>query len=535
MKLYSRVVLVLPVLLLVLLSSRPAVAQPIPKYWIFLDGKQNASTIEVSEHATRRRLLRGARVDPMSDAGISPSYSRILAEKGIEVVVESRWLNAVSAYLTDDMLSEVNELSFVTEVRRVARLVRSNVVFEPTYDAHPLLDYGLSRRQLEDINAIEPLENGFNGTGVVLGFLDTPFHDFAHEVFESHHEEGRIIADSNFVGNPDDPSTHGFNVASIAAGFKEGQLIGPGHGASILAATTEFTPTETNEEEDFFVAGMEWLEVMGADVVNVSLGYTTFDSGQRDYTASDLDGDTGLTTRAADLAASLGVVVVAAAGNESVLRGLPCTAHDSPTGCWYHISTPADGDSVIAVGAVNPDSSRASFSGRGPTADERIKPDVAAPGVSVRYATASGLYSSGNGTSFAAPLVAGVVAQILQANPLLNPIEVRDILRQTASQADNPDNSLGWGIINAAAAVNTAIALSVEGPPEESAPSVQVYPNPATDELFIFINADRPGPARIDVYDVLGRQVLSTVDRSIGSRTFRLQVGSLHAGVFFYT
>jgi subtilisin family serine protease len=528
MRIDSRATVYLTLLLLVPFWSVPASAQEIPKYWIFLDGRPDASMIDVSERAQNRRALRGSNVDSFPDAGISSTYRRILTEIGADVVVESGWLNAVSAHLTVDMVARVKQLPFVRRVRPVARLISNNTILQPSLvESHPLLDYGPSIGQLEDINAIEPLENGINGTGVIIGFLDTPFHDFAHEVFEHLHASNRIIADSNFVGKPDN-SSHGFNVASIAVGFKEGQLIGPGYGSSILSATTEYVPTETNEEEDFFIAGMEWLERMGADVVNVSLGYTTFDPGQHDYTQADMDGDTGLTTRAADRAASLGVVVVVAAGNEG-----RC---ESPTaGCWYFVSTPADGDSVIAVGAVNPDSSRAIFSGHGPTADDRIKPDVSAPGVLIYFASVSGLYSRGNGTSFAAPLVSGVVAQILQVNPSLNPIQVRDILRETANQAANPDNSLGWGIINAGAAINTATALATGEQPDESVSAAQVYPNPATDYVFIFINANLSGPATINVHDILGRRVLSTVEPIVGLKTLRLQIGALQTGVYFYT
>ncbi len=492
-------------------------AEPAPaKYWIFFHDKRDAAskatTVEpdhLTDRARQRRLRRGTAHSPTLDAPLSPAYLDALRQRGIAPRVESRWLNAVSAFLSDQQVDAVRKLPFVRAVQPVGSTTRAPepegappAGTQQTAGKATLLDYGASRTQLEVINAVAPLERGINGAGVRLGFLDTEFGGFAHPAFERLVAEGRLLADSNFVGQSQG-DIHGRRVASIAVGFDEGSLIGPAHGAEVLAATTEYAPTETNQEEDNFVAGIEWLEARGADVVNVSLGYNTFDAGQRDYTIAELDGDTGVTTRAADRAAALGVVVVTSAGNEG------CTA---PSGCWYYVTTPADGDSVIAVGAVRSDSSLASFSGRGPTADGRTKPDVSAMGVSVVNASSNLGYGSGSGTSFSAPLVAGVVCQILQVNPNLGPIDVRDILRETASRAANPDNDLGWGIIDADAAILLAeqriVATEDDLPPPAGFLLARPYPNPFSEETVFEIRAPAgAGFARLSVYDLLGRRV----------------------------
>ncbi|MBT8399554.1 MAG: S8 family serine peptidase, partial [Rhodothermia bacterium] len=482
------------------------------KYWVFFADKAiegdafHPAPARLSERTRDRRTLRGWHEANATDLDIpvSPEYVEAVREVGARIVIKSRWLNAVSAVMTEDEEASVREFSFVRDVRPVGiairsetRLVQASVLLASITDetASPVvrttdaaqLEYGSSFEQLNLVNAIDPLEAGINGAGVRVGILDTEYGGFQHPVFDSMVSEGRLIEYRNFTGGSQ-LNRHGRNVLSIMAGFSEGNLIGPAHKAEILAASTEWTPSETNQEEDFFVAALEWMESMGVDVVNVSLGYSTFDAGQNSYTTADLDGDTGVTTRAADAAASLGVLVVAAAGNSG------CS---SPTSCWYFVTTPADGDSVLAVGGTFSSGSRVSFSGRGPTADGRVKPDVAALGVGVVLTDGGGQFTTGSGTSYATPIVAGVAAQVLQVNPFLSPIEVRDILRMTASQATNPDNDLGWGIVDAAAAVAMAqgpLGNENEVPLTLTVGSVVAYPNPFTSSVNFQLSSSGPVP-----------------------------------------
>jgi subtilisin family serine protease len=269
---------------------------------------------------------------------------------------------------------------------------------------------------------------------------------------------------------------------------------------------------------------MEWLEASGADVVNVSLGYSTFDEGEGDYTYADMDGNTTLVTRAADIAAALGLAVVTSAGNEG---------NDD----WFFITAPADADSVITVGAIRADSTRSGFSSHGPTVDGRTKPDVVALGSSVVIARSDGGYGTGSGTSFSAPAVSGVVAQMLQANPDLDPIAVRDVLRATASQADAPDNDRGWGVVNAAAAVQQALALAADPAPDASVEAF-LYPTVVlrdrrslTMELRGLGNAE---PVALRLYDVLGRRVAVLYDGPLRTGPVTLTLPRLPAGVYFY-
>ena len=511
-----------------------ALAEP-ADYWIFLDGKPDTSPVEISERARVRRVRRGQPHATELDRNVSPTYIRRLEELGVRIRVESRWLNAVSAALPEEVLARVREMEFVREVRPLAR--RNATLPEPVPEAAPLAKtaddhYGPSRTQLALMNVIAPLERGVNGKGVRIGFLDTPFSEFNHSVFDSLKSDGRLIEIRNFTGKTDDPSTHGMNVASTAVGYQEGELIGPAHGAEVLAGVTEYNSTETNQEEDNLVAGLEWMESEGADVVNISLGYTTFDEGQNSYAVSDLDGDTGITTIAVDKAAALGVVVVTSAGNSG------CS---NPAFCWYYISTPADADSSITVGAVRRDSSRASFSSFGPTADNRIKPDVSAMGVSVYIAGGRNQFGYANGTSFSSPLTAAVVAQMLQVNPDLAPMDVLDILRMTAHQSASPDNSLGWGIVNADEAVKMAESLA--GPLSSSTTELPTetallgnYPNPFNPETTIRYALSQAGKVHLAIYNLLGHEVAVLVDEAkpAGHHATRFEAGNLPSGAYLY-
>lgn len=542
---------ILPVFMLSDLAiSQPAASTP-EKYWIFFRDKvgpagktADAAREKIDPHALERRARRGSSYSSLVDVSVSETYLEELRKLGIEPLVKSRWLNGVSAVVMPEQLPRLERLPFVREIRKVAKLEidrKQSVPLRMTPGVRSVVEYGPSQTQLEVINAIAPLEKGINGEGIRLGFLDTEFDGFQHPVFNHLHNDGRLLADTSFVELPQ-TSYHGLSVASIAVGYSEGELIGPAHGAMVMAATTEYAPTETTQEEDNLVAGLEWLEANGVDVVNISLGYTTFDPGERSYTYDDLDGNTAITTVAADIAASLGVIVVTSAGNDG-------------NGRWRYIGTPADGDSVIAVGAVFPDSVRASFSSVGPTADGRIKPDVMAPGASIfsngQYVDGVWIadvgvhegntvytYSYASGTSFSSPLVAGVVCQILQVNPDLGPIDVRRVLRNTASLASTPNNETGWGIINADAAVREAERLKEGGNVTDEVPFITVYPNPSTGEAVFEIRSGDTGgsTSRLSIFDSLGRRVAvpfeGTLQPDLNIVVF--QAGNLVSGVYFY-
>lgn len=384
------------------------------------------------------------------DLPVPEEYIHEVLATGATERARSRWLNAVSISATAYEIGEIARFRFVHAVLPVARFTRGEfpVPMPEARSSKPpandgfQLDYGNSFDQVMQI-VVPPLHDlGFSGSGVFIGVLDTGFKK-DHQALSGLD----IVDEYDFVfddddtqydpTNPDDYTDfHGTGVLSVLAGYAEGELIGPAHGASFFLGKTEDLRSETPIEEDYWVEGLEWMEQGGVDIVSSSLGYTRFED-DTGYQFSDLDGNTAVTTIAADFAAGLGVLVVNAAGNERQSQ-------------WEHIITPADGDSVLAIGAVDVEGRIASFSSPGPTYDGRTKPDVCSMGVSTFMAlnVDSVSYTRASGTSLATPLVAGASALLLEAHPEWTAENVRTYMRETASRSDSPDNDYGWGVIN---------------------------------------------------------------------------------------
>jgi serine protease AprX len=372
------------------------------KYWIYFRDKaasvhsllktQDVTAVALSNGLSGRALARRAKVLSVNklftdeDLPVSDDYMRQLRERGISIENRSRWFNAVTAYLSPDQLTAVQRLSFVDKAEPVRTFKRKDLPLSeslllkytsPSIDS--LHSYGPSYNQLKQINVIDVHNLRITGRGILVGMLDTGFRWRTHEAMKNMQviNEYDFIQKDNVTANESgknpvdntNQDAHGTLTMSVAGGYKEGVLVSPAFGASFILAKTEYVPTETNVEEDNWVAGIEWEESYGVDVVSSSLSYNEFDAGQKSYTYQDMNGRTATTTKAAVLAMRRGVVVVSANGNEGLSS-------------WHYLTSPADADSIISVGAVNEAGKIAGFSSVGPTSDSRIKPDVVAQGVS---------------------------------------------------------------------------------------------------------------------------------------------------------
>ncbi|MEL6132957.1 MAG: S8 family peptidase [Bacteroidota bacterium] len=464
------------------------------KCWIFFTDKgdtQHYSPADLlSDRALARRATQGITID-FYDFPVYTPYVRALNDKDVTIKQTSRWLNAASAFLTQAQVDQISSLSFVKEVRRMQSysLTLGEAMNCPD---SPLLDQ--PARQLEMVGLLDFHAQGFTGENVLVAVFDNGYLG-VDEIDGMAHlfQENRIMATQDYV---DGDATlyhacahckHGTYVFSIlAAQDTASGLIGSAPGADYILLRTENDDSETHQEEDNWLAAAEFADSMGAQVFNTSLGYYNFDEGEENYEFSDLDGETSIITLAGDIAASRGIVVVNSAGN-SGQRGL---------------NMPADGDSVLAIGAVDQCEVVTSFSSVGPTADGRIKPDLSAMGRSNFFLRNTGEMARGSGTSFSSPIVAGLSACLLQAAPYASNTQIYQAMRRTASFSDNPNNSIGYGIPNAGLALTFLQETAKEN-------RLLVYPNPVADGIFKIavpsaLIAESPN---VQIIDLLGRNV----------------------------
>ena len=401
-----------------------------------------------------------------------PVYQEYVNELSLgvnKVRNQLKWLNAVSVELNRQQLDRVDAMNFVKKIELVESYKR---IPEPKSDYAPLpqnndnvltdtLDYGLSFTQVNQIKVNLVHDQGIYGQGILLASLDNGFRNQTHPCFTNPANPIQIVSQYDFQlhlpGAYRTEATHGTTTISCIGAYAPGSLIGTAFKCKFLVARTEVDSFERPIEMDNWVAAAQWADSLGADVITSSLGYLDFDSPYPGYTWQDMSGNTLPVTIGADIAVHNGITVFNSAGNEG-----SNSSHNTLIG-------PADGDSVITLGAVNSSGIRSSFSSIGPTTDNppRIKPDVMAMGSGVQTANGSNMgYSNGHssGTSYSCPLAAGVGALILSANKSLTPLQVRGILRKFASQSNSPDNYMGWGIIDAQQSVDSARKLDTEPP-----------------------------------------------------------------------
>ncbi|UCB52328.1 MAG: S8 family serine peptidase, partial [Candidatus Zixiibacteriota bacterium] len=489
-----------------------------PDKGIFSQGRyrlaKGAFRSSLTSAALKRRLKNRVEVDFL-DLPVNQSYVDQVLKVGGELRHRSRWLNAISVQIRAGKIEEIAGLPFVRQIKRVASYKRKPLVVEPfrgeLYKRSDFAgygrNYGSSLPQLDQINVPIVHDMGFTGQNVIVGMLDTGYRK-DHQAFAAAFSEGRVLAEWDFIyddgntqnqaGDPPGQHSHGTVTWSTLGGEFDGKLYGPAFKASFVLAKTEDTRWEEPVEEDDWVAGLEWADSIGAEVMSSSLAYSDW------YVASDYDGNTCVTTVAADMAASRGILVCNAMGNEGP--------------GYLTLDAPADADSILACGAVNEDGVIASFSSRGPTFDGRIKPDVVARGVATYCAQSSGIdhYGGANGTSLSTPLVGGCAAVLMSAHPDWTAMQVREAMMITADNASSPDSTYGWGLLNLFSALNYspsgALTISHD-PPLFSPDTLNPYVVSATitpgnglveDSLFLFWRADTLSPFVRETLQPLG-------------------------------
>jgi serine protease AprX len=473
-----------------------------------------------TDKAVARREKAGLPDVDFRDLPVNNEYTDQVLALGFKLHCTSRWMNT-ALFKTEGMadINAILNLPFVAGVRIVKNTgTKSNhsdkLAFSTWQDDSPAYD-----RPLSMINGISVHNSGFNGKGVMIAVLDGGFlnADNITSLLPLRNRNG-IRGTRDFVNKSDfvyDYHNHGTAVLSVLAGSIPGSVEGSAPGADYWLLRTEDTFSEFPAEEDYWVAGAEFADSAGADIITSSLGYFTFDDPSMDYKYSDFDGNTAFVTVAADIAASKGILVVNSAGNER-------------TSDWIHIIAPSDGDSVVAVGAVDGNNMISSFSSAGPSSDGRVKPDVVTQGVSIPVQISTAVVSRSSGTSFSCPVLSGMCACIMQAVPEAGNYDIISALHSCSDRSLNPDSLYGYGIPDIVKVINQLQDKLLISPDNGSV----IMPNPFTDDLTITFR-EPPEQLRIEIFNTAGKFIsTSEFKEFVGRSVILTGLGHLEKGLY---
>jgi len=495
-------------------------------------------SLYLSQKAIERRIKYQIPVD-QSDLPLKAKYVNDVSSTGAKILARSRWFNTIVVEADTVMINNISALPCISKVKLLiykssakrisqensspflkAETISSQLVEMSTAGPTDKYNYGTAYNQINQLKGQYLHNLGFSGQGMLIAVIDAGFSSVdIMPCFDSLRANNQIKGTRDFAqpGNnvyAATMATHGSSVLSCMGANVSGKMVGTAPKADFWLLRSEVAATESVVEEYHWVSAAEFADSVGADLINSSLGYTTFDNAASNHLYSDLNGNTAMGSIGADKAAEKGILVVNSAGN-------------SGGAGWWYIGVPADGDSVFTIGAVNSIGARASFSSVGPTSDGRLKPTVMGQGSGAALYSPGGL-TSGSGTSFSSPIICGITACLWQALPELNNMQIIELIKSTASQASNPDSLMGWGIPNYQSAYTT---LSIRD--QIGAKSLIVYPNPVYDKFTLVLPVSIPGKYKIEIVSIEGKVVYSNQRYESSVRSIQINdIGFLPPGIY---
>jgi len=417
------------------------------KYWVFFKDKPHATDQRtwVSAECLENRQRVNLPLYQESDVTVYEIYCDSVVSLGAQLVVSSRWLNAISIIADANIINQIASLPFVVQIKPLDKhwhILQTNWVNQITEK-----EYGTALRQL-GVEAFEAL--GLNGEGITIGVVDAGFYE-AHtqSYLKPIFEENRILGVRDYL-SPErtehfsmaetNSDTHGTTVLQMIAGKNENSQKGLAYKAKFYLARTDHGVKEYRGEEDLWIAAIEWLDSLGVRLVNTSLGYALrHDNPEEDYTPTQMDGKTTAITKAAQIASEQkGMLLVVSAGNEGVESK------------WMVVSAPADAQGVLSVGATEENFSKADYSSVGPPFLPYLKPNVAC--------------FSRNGTSFSAPVITGFAACLMQRKPQASAKEIFELIEKSGNLYPYGNNYLGYGVPNCQIALDLLDKKTVKRP-----------------------------------------------------------------------
>jgi len=491
----------------------------------------------LSQRAIDRRAFFGIAVDS-TDIPVNQTYAQEIVTNGFRVHNTTKWLNGITVATQDSISIEIlKNLSFVAKIEYTGKApelvsaVRAEEVCEKT-KTNEIIEtelrtsglYGAAADQINQIGGMLLHDEANRGEGIYIGVLDAGFFNAdIMPAFELMRSENRLLGTRDFVNphsNIFQENSHGSNVLSTMASYIENVYIGTAPMASYWLVRTENTSLEYPMEMDFWVSGIEFLDSLGIDVTNTSLGYRTFDNPALNFTQTQLDGRTARMSIAAEMASQKGIIVVNSAGNDG-------------DKAWRMVGFPADASGIITVGGVTASGTASTFSSFGPTADGRIKPEIAARATATALMNNAGAFS-GNGTSFSSPIIAGMMACFLQyAKNHHSNFSVDDLLQFVFRSANNfelPTDQLGYGIPNFEKAVEFLQVSSDISTGKSTYPHpIVIFVDYASQLLHINVNKQVYGENYVQVFNLKGETEFS---QRFTTESISLNISHLNSGVY---
>lgn len=498
--------------------------------WVYFKDKPSENTFLVnptsmlSQRAIDRRTYYNIALDS-KDVPVELSYiNQIKSQNGITVLAKSKWLNALHIQGTQTDINNLLNLTFVASINYANKSLNTSektILKNKIAQKNNKLDfttdfnYGNAANQIQMIKGDVLHQNNFTGQGMEIAILDAGFPNVDNlDAFKRIRDNNQILGGYDFVNRNSNFYTgfyHGMSVLSTIAGYVENQFVGTAPDAKFYLFITEDDSQESPLEESLWVEAAEKADSLGVDVINTSLGYTTFDNPNYNYSYSDMDGKTTFISRGAEIAFSRGMILVNAAGNEG-------------SSSWHYISAPADAKSVLSIGAVDATGTIASFSSYGPTSDGRIKPDVDAQGANVYIINSTGSIATSNGTSFSSPIMTGVIACLWEAYPNKTNAEIIQMVKESGSSYNTPTAQEGYGIPNFESVFNL---LSVESQ-ESDLVQASIFPNPIKDKIN-FKFPKNTTEIKITILNLLGKNM---VHKSVFKEKPNLDISYLPNGLY---
>ncbi|GAA4840455.1 S8 family serine peptidase [Algivirga pacifica] len=448
------------------------------RYILFFQDKypiESYSTEELlSPKALERRETQNIPLDE-KDLPIKTTYLNNLNNKGIPIILTSKWLNAVVVDLDTEVLNSLQQESFIREIlplhsKTVPEYVNTSstaLVAQPTSPANESF-YGASFTQNDMIGIPQMHQEGYTGKGICIAVFDNGFLRLDESSYFEHLNIQGTYDIAEKEADVFDDGSHGLQVLSIIGAYKENDYIGGAYNADYYLFRTEVDAYESRMEELHWLKAAELSDSLGVDIINSSLEYFDFDDQRANYSADDLTGKTAWISFAANVASSKGILVVNSAGNQG-------------SSSWQEITFPGEANLAFTVASVNRLGERAFSSSKGFYRDGNLKPDIAAMGEGTAVITANNSVGSNRGTSFSAPLITALAAGVWEKYPELTNLELMDLLRQSSSQYSSADTLLGYGIPSYLRITDIINAVDTPFSLDQLAP----YPNPTDGQIKI--------------------------------------------------